>query len=120
QFVTPSGSGPNFWVFKARSPRTNVGFFNRYKPQVCRANLNVRIGGMESRPQRHLAHVSGGGAARHWDSFRKPTTRELASSVDCCGFTGDPASVKFSRKWQKRPNRAVVAPSPWLSSRTWG
>jgi hypothetical protein len=28
----------------------NVGFFNRYKPQVGRANLNVRIGGMESRP----------------------------------------------------------------------
>jgi hypothetical protein len=23
----------------------NVGFFNRYKPQVGRANLNVRIGG---------------------------------------------------------------------------
>jgi hypothetical protein len=58
QFVTRSGSGPKFWVFKARSPRMNVGFFNRYKPQVCRANLNVRIGGMESRPQRHLAHMS--------------------------------------------------------------
>ena len=48
QFVTRSGSGPKFWVFKARSPRMNVGFFNRYKPGVGRANLNVRIGGMES------------------------------------------------------------------------
>jgi hypothetical protein len=29
QFVSRSGSTPKFWVFKARSPRMNVGFFNR-------------------------------------------------------------------------------------------
>src|ERR1019366_2042874 len=40
QFLTRFASGPKFWVFKARSPRMNVGFFNRYKPQVGRANLN--------------------------------------------------------------------------------
>jgi hypothetical protein len=34
QFVTRSGSGPNFWVFKARSPRMNVGFLNRYKTSL--------------------------------------------------------------------------------------
>jgi len=30
QFVNRSGSTPKFWIFKARSPRMNVGFFNRY------------------------------------------------------------------------------------------
>ena len=30
------------WVLNTRSPRMNVGFFNRSKPQVDRTNLNVR------------------------------------------------------------------------------
>jgi hypothetical protein len=30
QFVSRSGSTLKFWVFKARSPCLNVGFFNRY------------------------------------------------------------------------------------------
>jgi hypothetical protein len=30
QFVSRSGSTLKFWVFKARSPSLNVGFFNRY------------------------------------------------------------------------------------------
>jgi hypothetical protein len=32
QFVTRSGWTLKFWIFKVRSQRMNVGFFNRYKP----------------------------------------------------------------------------------------
>ena len=42
QFVSRSGSDSKSWVIKARMPPTNVGFFNRYKPQGDRTNLNVR------------------------------------------------------------------------------
>jgi len=42
QFFTRSKSDPKYRVLKARSLRTNVGFFNRYKPQVGPANLSVR------------------------------------------------------------------------------
>jgi hypothetical protein len=40
QFVTRSGSDPKFWVSNTRSPRMNVEFFNRYKLQVDRTDLN--------------------------------------------------------------------------------
>jgi hypothetical protein len=49
QFFTRSESGPKYRVFNARSPRTNVGFFNRHKPQADGTNLDVRFAGMEGR-----------------------------------------------------------------------
>jgi len=42
-----------------------------------------------------------------WLTSGLPTPRELASSVDCCGFTGE-----VFEEMAKRPNRAVVAPKP--------
>jgi len=41
QFLTRSESGPKYWIFNTRSPRMNVGFFNRCMPQVRRASFNL-------------------------------------------------------------------------------
>jgi Amino acid permease len=50
QFFTRSGSDPKFWVFNARSPRVNVGFFNRCKLHVERTKLNVRSEAWKAAP----------------------------------------------------------------------
>ena len=41
QFFTRSESDPKYRVFNIKSPRTNVGFFNRYKLKCRPTNLSV-------------------------------------------------------------------------------
>jgi hypothetical protein len=62
QFFTRSESVPKYWVSNTRSPRINLGFFNRYKPQVGPTSQS-QVGCMEGRNQGQV------------------TTR----SQDCCG-----------------------------------